>query len=114
MDSPTVSVPLRIDEDGSMRVSDTRVTLDTIIACHQQGDSPEDIHRGFPTVPLADIYALIAYYLANRATLDAYLKQRDQEAGRVQQMLESEYPPGITRAELLARLDSVDCAQSGE
>jgi uncharacterized protein (DUF433 family) len=91
--APTMIVPLRTDEHGAIRVSGTRVTLDTILACHQQGDSPEDIHSGFPTVPLTDIYAVIAYYLAHRDEIDAYLKQRDEEAERIRQEIEANYTP---------------------
>lgn len=40
------------------------MTLDTVIACYHQGDSPEAIHEGFDVLPLNDIYAVIAYYLA--------------------------------------------------
>ncbi|MDX2136896.1 MAG: DUF433 domain-containing protein [Chloroflexota bacterium] len=67
----TVTLPLHMDEPGAIRVSDTRVTLDVLIAFYRQGESPEALHDGFPTVPLADIYAVIAYYLANQAEVDA-------------------------------------------
>ncbi len=53
-----------------IRVGQTRVTLLTIVTRCQAGDSPEDIHRGFPTVPLGDIYAVRAYYLAHQAEID--------------------------------------------
>jgi uncharacterized protein (DUF433 family) len=90
---PSLIIPLRADKDGAIRVSNTRVTLDTLIACHQQGDSPEAIHAGFPSVPLTDIYAVIAYYLAHRTEVDAYLKDRDEEAERVRQEVEANYTP---------------------
>ena len=107
MDLPkTVPLPMQMDEHGAIRVSGTRVTLDTIIARYHQGDSPETIHAGFDTVPLTDIYAVIAYYLAHQDEVDAYLKQRDEEAARIREKWESKYPPKITRAELLARLEA--------
>ena len=40
------------DQDGSIRVTGSRVTLDTIVHRYQVGDSVEDIHDGFPTVRL--------------------------------------------------------------
>ena len=100
-----LDVPLKEDQDGNIRVSGTRVTLDTIIGFYRQGETPEDLHEGFPTVPLADIYAVIAYYLANQDEVDAYLKQRDEEAERVRQEWETRNPPP-TKAELLARLEA--------
>ena len=102
----TMIVPLRTDEHGSIRVSGTRVTLDTVIARYHQGDSPEVIHEGFDVLPLNDIYAVIAYYLAHREELDAYLLRRDEEAERIRQEWETKYPPKITRAELLKRLEA--------
>lgn len=89
----TVALPLKMDEHGTIRVSDTRVTLDTVIACYHQGDSPEAIHEGFDVLPLNDIYAVIAYYLAHRDELDAYLKRGQEEAERLRQEWETSYTP---------------------
>ena len=105
-DPPTMNVPLQADEHGTIRVSGTRVTLDTVIARYHQGDSPETIHEGFDVLPLNDIYAVIAYYLAHRDELDAYLKRRDEEAEQVRQEWEAKYPPKITKADLLRRLET--------
>jgi len=102
----TMTIPLRTDEHGSIRVSGTRVTLDSIINYYHQGESPEALHEGFPTVPLTDIYAVIAYYLAHQDELDAYLKRHEAEAERIRQEIEAKYPPKITRAELLKRLEA--------
>ena len=92
-DAPTLPIPLRTDESGALHVSGTRVTLDTLIARYHQGESPETIHAGFPTVPLHDVYAVIAYYLAHRDELDAYLQRRDAEAERLRQEIEATYTP---------------------
>jgi uncharacterized protein (DUF433 family) len=89
----TVALPLKLDEHGVIRVSGTRVTLDTVIACYHQGDSPEAIHEGFDVLPLNDIYTVIAYYLAHRDELDAYLKRGQEEAERLRQEWETNYTP---------------------
>jgi|GEM_PF-1108939 uncharacterized protein (DUF433 family) len=89
----TVALPLKMDEHGTIRVSDTRVTLDTVIACYHQGDSPEAIHEGFDVLPLDDIYTVIAYYLAHRVELDAYLRRGREEAERLRQEWEASYTP---------------------
>jgi uncharacterized protein (DUF433 family) len=89
----TVTLPLKADEHDVIYVSGTKVTLDTIIACHLQGDTPEAVHQGFPTVPLTDIYTVIAYYLAHQEEVDAYLIQRDQAAEQVRREIESRYSP---------------------
>ena len=105
-DPLTMTIPLRMDEHGAIRMSDTRVTLDTVIARYHQGDSPEVIHEAFDVLPLNDIYAVIAYYLAHRDELDAYLQRREVEAERLRQEWEAKYPPKVTKAELLARLEA--------
>ena len=92
-DVPTLAVPLHMDEFGGMRVAGTRVTLDTIIARYHQGDTPEMILEGFPTVSLSDIYAVVAYYLAHQSEMDAYLQRRHAEAERIRTEVEANYPP---------------------
>lgn len=92
-DMPTLEVPLRTDESGAMRVAGTRVTLDTLIARYHQGDTPEMIHEGFPTVALSDIYAVVAYYLAHQSDMDTYLQHRNAEAERIRREVEAGYPP---------------------
>lgn len=89
----TVTLPLKMDEQGAIRVSGTRVTLDTVIARYHQGDSPEEIHEGFDVLPLNDIYAVIAYYLAHRDEIDAYLQRREDEAERIRREVEANYTP---------------------
>jgi uncharacterized protein (DUF433 family) len=91
--SPTMIVALHTDVHGAIHVGNTRITLDTLLARYQQGDSPESIHTGFPTIPLTDIYTIIAYYLAHRDEVDAYLKQRDEEAERIRQEVEANATP---------------------
>jgi len=88
-----MTIPLKADKRGVIRVSGTRVTLDTVVARYHQGDSPEAIHEAFDTLPINDIYAVIAYYLAQREELDAYLKRRQDEGKRVQQEIEDNYTP---------------------
>ena len=88
-----IDVPLRTDSDGVIRVGNTRVTLHTIIGFYNSGETPENLHDGFPTVSLADIYAVIAYYLSNRAAVDDYLHQIDIEAEQIRRKIEASYTP---------------------
>ncbi len=86
IDAPaTVAVPLQTDEYGVIRVGETRVTLLTIVGRYRAGDTPQVIHDGFPTVSLADIYAVIAYYLAHQDAIDAYIQQIEAEAEKQRQ-----------------------------
>lgn len=89
----TVALPLKTDEHGMIRVSGTRVTLDTLIGFYKQGETPEDLHEGFDTVPLHDIHVVIAYYLANREVIDDYLDKNRQDADRIRAEIEANYTP---------------------
>ena len=68
-----IHVPLRSDEGGAVRVGDTRVSLDVVIREFKDGSPPETIVSAYPTLRLADVYAVIAYYLRNTQEVDAYL-----------------------------------------
>ncbi|MFQ5760438.1 MAG: DUF433 domain-containing protein [Acidiferrobacterales bacterium] len=86
----TQAVPLTLAEDGTIRLTGTRVSLDSIIGQYQQGDSAERIHESFPSLKLADIYVVISYYLNHREAVDEYLQQRAAKAEAIRQQIESD------------------------
>lgn len=96
-------VPLRLDVGGAIRIGQTRVTLETLIGRFHQGYSPEHLADAFDTLQLADIYAVIGYYLRHRSEVDAYLKQVDEGAETIRRKIEAR--PGYQefRERLLAR-----------
>jgi uncharacterized protein (DUF433 family) len=96
-------VPLRLDEQGVMRVGGTRVTLHTVISAYRGGETPEVIARQYPSVSLADIYAVITYYLRHREEVDAYLSRQEEEADRTRREMEARFDPAGVRERLLAR-----------
>jgi hypothetical protein len=57
----------------------------------------------YSTLELADVFAVIAYYLTHRADVDVYLRQCDEKAEAVRRKIESSQRPGPTKEELLAR-----------
>ena len=98
------TVPLRVDSDGVIRVSGTRVTLDTVVAAFEQGASAEEIAVQYPMLDLADIYSVLGYYLRNRAEVTKYLRTREAEATRIQQECEARFNLVGLRDRLLARV----------
>ena len=65
-----------IDEyEGALRISGTRVSLDSVIIRFQEGASPEKIVCSFPTLKLSQVYGAIAYYLDNQDLLNEYLSE---------------------------------------
>ncbi|HET6426398.1 MAG TPA: DUF433 domain-containing protein [Planctomycetaceae bacterium] len=107
--------PLREDDSGTIRVGKTRVTLDVVINQYNNGMTPEDLVRAFDTLDLADVHAVIAYYLRHRQEVEQYLTERSAAADRLQRKIE-EAQPKISRAELLARRAAVEAenAAAGE
>lgn len=39
------------------------MTLETLVAAFDRGDSPEEIHEQYPSVALSDVYAVLTYCL---------------------------------------------------
>ena len=95
--------PLTITADGVVRVANTRVTLDTVVAAFHDGATAEEIAQQYPSLTLADVYAVISYYLQRGAEVDAYLQQRREQAARIRRDNGSRFDPSGVRARLLAR-----------
>lgn len=108
-----IDVPLRTDENGVIRIGSTRVTLTSVIADFHRGASPEEIVHNFSTLKIADVYHVIGYYLQNRAEVDAYIQQQDENAEQIRREWEAQHPPALTREVLEARL-AEKRQQSGE
>ena len=96
-------VPLRTDADGVVRVGRTRVTLDTVVAAFEEGATAEEIVQQYPSLDLADVYSVIGFYLRHRSEVDAYLRQRQQQADAARAYSESRHDPSGVRERLLAR-----------
>ena len=107
LSTPTmIDLPLRTDQDGVIRVGDTRVTLVTIVKHYRVGDTAEVIHAGFPTVSLADVYAVIAYYLSHQADVDEYIREVDAAAERWRREYEANNPQAAAfNAKMRALID---------
>lgn len=87
---PTLTAPLRMEPDGTARVGDTRVTLDVLIGAYKLGRSPKAIVEAYPTLGIADVYAVIAYYLQNKTEVDDYLRGRAEEAREIRLRIEAD------------------------
>jgi uncharacterized protein (DUF433 family) len=95
--------PLKTNADGVVRVGNTRVTLDTVIAVFKQGTTAEEIVYRYPSLRLADVYATIGFYLNHQQEVETYLQQRQQQAQEIRKMNEARFDPQGLRDRLLAR-----------
>jgi hypothetical protein len=57
----------------------------------------------YDTLNIADVFAVIAYYLAHRAEVDEYLRVCDEKAEIIRRKIESVQRAGPTKDELMAR-----------
>ena len=80
-----ISVPLRRDESGAYRVGNSQVLLDVLVREFNRGGDPESIARAYSTLELADVYAVVAYYLGHRPEVDALIRTRAQAAERLRE-----------------------------
>jgi uncharacterized protein (DUF433 family) len=101
IESDTTS--LTRQDDGTIRIGSSRVTLDTVVSAFRDGASAESIVDRYPTLSLADVYSTIAFSLRHPDTVDSYLSERDKVRATVRTENESRFPPGGIRSRLLAR-----------
>lgn len=90
---PTMTVPLRTDEQGAIRIGETRVLLELVIHAYYTGETPEGIVDSYPSLTTGDVYAVIGYYLANRDEIDTYVRQRDEQADQILRDMEANLTP---------------------
>jgi uncharacterized protein (DUF433 family) len=98
-------VPLVDRYEGTIRtirVTGSRITLDTLVGFFEQGETVEDLARGFPTLSLEQIKAVIDWYLTHQNEADEYLKEGELEAERLRQWIKSQ-PGYAERREKLRR-----------
>ena len=101
--SPLETIPLQTDADGVVRVGNTRVTLDSIVASFDEGATAEEIVHQYPSLQLADVYSVIGYLLRRRSEVDIYLRSRRRKSEEVRKENEARFDPSGIRKRLLGR-----------
>jgi len=99
----TQAVPMKVDRDGAIRIGGTRVRLDTVIFAFNEGYTAEEIVSQYPSLRLADVYAVIAYYLNNRVAIDDYMTKRTEAAKTLRREIEATPEYKQFRERLLTR-----------
>jgi uncharacterized protein (DUF433 family) len=87
---------------GYVHFAGHRIGLRHIVELYNDDYTPEMLHAHFPTLPLALVHKVIAFYLENRGEVDAYIRQSreavDRQAAGPQ--------PGPDAAELRRRMEA--------
>jgi uncharacterized protein (DUF433 family) len=88
------------ERNGGLYVAGTGVSVDSVVIRFQQGASPEKIVQSFPTLKLAQVYGVIAYYLENERLVSDYVAEGERE------LEQSAVPLSLTNPDLFARLEA--------
>ena len=96
-------MPLEKWDDGSIRVSGSRMHFNIMIRLYRQEGSVEGLREALPDLTLPVAHRLVAYYLAHREEVDVWIEQIDREADETWERFESEYPTKEWRERLKAR-----------
>src|SRR5689334_329400 len=99
---------LASDDGGYISLTGHRIGLHHVIRVYEEGGSPEMIVCHFPTLPLALVHKVIAFYLENQREVSEYIAAHDREIER--QMSMPQTTP--TLVQLRARLEAQRKAES--
>jgi uncharacterized protein (DUF433 family) len=99
-----------MDQSGVLRINGTRISLDSIIYAFNEGATPEEIVQQYTTLDLADVYAVISYYLQHSDEVSEYLQRRRDQRAVLRKEIEARFDPHGIRDRLMARKPS----QGGE
>ena len=78
--------------DGGYFLTATRVSLDSVVYSYLRGESPEGIAESFPALSLDQVFGALAYYIANRETLDQYLAAGRADFENLRQQWRKSHP----------------------
>jgi uncharacterized protein (DUF433 family) len=70
---------------GRPRIAGTGITVHRIAVWYKLGHSPEEIAYQYQHLTLAQVYAALAYYHANRDEIEAEITDDEAEADRIEQ-----------------------------
>jgi uncharacterized protein (DUF433 family) len=69
---------------GRPRIAGTSVTVQRIVGWYKLGLTPEQIADEFGHLSLAQVYAALAYYHANRDEIEAAIAAEEETADRLE------------------------------
>ncbi|MGA2184413.1 MAG: DUF433 domain-containing protein [Bryobacteraceae bacterium] len=85
--------------EGGYHIADSRVSLESIVCAFLRGDSAEAIAESFPVLTLEQVYGALAFYLAQRGEIDAYLDAGRAEFERLRSEARRRHPALYARIE---------------
>jgi hypothetical protein len=67
------------------------------------GSTPEQIAHDYDVLSIADVYAVVNYYLHHRSDVDAHLAEATEAAAGIRDNVERQFDPAGIRERLIAR-----------
>jgi len=77
--------------DGTIRIGETRVALESIVHHFSLGATAEEIAQKFPALKLAEIYGVISYFLENHEAVAEYVLRQEAESDKLQAEIEPKF-----------------------
>lgn len=68
------------ERNGGYYLAGTRLSLDSIVQCFNEGLSPETILAEFESLTLTRVFGAITFYLENQPAIDAYRMRQKQRS----------------------------------
>lgn len=102
------TVRLTETADGTIRVGETRVALESVVHHFRLGATAEEIAQKFPALELAEVYGAISFFLSRREEVEKYLRQQEAEGDQAQAETESKFQTQTEelRERILARWEN--------
>src|SRR5688500_6157364 len=92
---------VRENEHG-FRVGTRDISLDSVVLAYQEGCAPETIQRHFPALTLEEVYGAIAFYLANKDDVEAYLRRQEAAWDELKRQIDENPSPVGKRLRAIA------------
>jgi uncharacterized protein (DUF433 family) len=98
---------------GEIRLTGHRIGLFHVVESYNEGMSAEQIQDEFPSLPLDLIRGTLAFYLAQKGEVDAYVARCREELDR--QYAAHEPGPGVLKIRrIVERLRQADAAHAAD
>jgi len=86
----TQAVPLSVTEDGTIRIANTRISLESVLHHYEQGATAEEVVLRFSALRLADVHSCLAYYLNHKEKVHEYMTRQQQRAEALQERISAD------------------------
>lgn len=80
-----LALPLVADDHVVIFVRGTRTPIDVLIYEYRAGATADDSASAYPSVRLADVHAVLSYYLLHQQDVDRYLEEQERRSDEQRQ-----------------------------